>query len=248
MTIETQTGGGEPIVKSGPYSGNGVTDTFDYDFQIQDQAELLVTRQNADDTETVLVVTTDYTVSGVGDDTGGQITLVDAANDLPTGTSLVIQYNGDFNQSTDYSNQGSIQLGALEDALDKVTMHLQALKDLSDRALKVDAFSSTDVDTLMTNVAAIAAIESNITALAAIVSDVSAVAAVDSGDLQTIASLEADITALVAGGSVTLSGIAIDGTSPVTLTATDPEFRLIDDDGSFARIWYSNGDLFMVAD
>lgn len=197
MTVETQTGGGEPITKSGPYSGNGVTAVFNYDFQIQDQTELLVTRQNADMTETVLVLTTDYTVSGVGNDAGGSITLVDPATDAPSGTQIVIQYDGDFNQETDYSNQGSIQLGLLEDALDKLTMHLRALKEIVDRAVTVDTFGTTDVATLRTNIAALAAIESQITAVAGIVSEITTVAG-DSAEIVIVAGDSAEINALAA--------------------------------------------------
>jgi len=144
MTVETQSAG-EPVVRSGPYDGNGVSDTFDYDFQIQSESEILVTRQNASGDEVVLVLTTDYTVTGVGDDTGGQVVLVDPANDLPTGAKLVLQYDGDYNQSTDYSNQGAIALGDLEDALDKVMMHLRSLKEQIDRSIKAATFDADGV-------------------------------------------------------------------------------------------------------
>lgn len=134
MTVETQSGG-EPIVKSGPYNGNGVTTNFDYDFQIQVNDELTVTTVDSGGVETVLALTTDYTVTGVGDDEGGQIVLVDPASDAPSGTTLFIQYNGDYNQEVDYSNQGRIQLGLLEASLDKIVMHLRALKERVDRAV-----------------------------------------------------------------------------------------------------------------
>jgi hypothetical protein len=143
MTIETADIDGAPVTKSGPYDGNGSITTFDYEFRIQSDDELLVTRQNANLTETVLDLDTDYTVTGVGDTTGGTIVLVDADR-APTNTKLVIQYDGDFNQSTDYSNQGSIQLEVLENTLDHLMMHVRALKELSDRSVKVDAFDTYD--------------------------------------------------------------------------------------------------------
>lgn len=195
MTVETEDGSGNPITKSGPYNGNGATSVFDYDFQIQAAEELLVTRQNADLTETVLTLTTDYTVSGVGVDTGGQITLVAPATSLPTGTKLVIQYNGDFDQLADYSSQGGINLGALEASLDKLTMHLRQLLEQIDRSVKVDAFGTVDVDTLTQNVAALGAIVDDLSALAAIIADISAVADIDT-DVTTVAGLDTEVAAL----------------------------------------------------
>ena len=196
MTVET-TLLGEPITKSGPYNGDGVTAVFDYDFQIQDEVELLVTRQNADLTETVLTLTTDYTVSGVGVDSGGQITLVDPATDAASGTKLVIQYDGMFQQSTDYSNQGRIQLSLLEAALDKLTMHLRGLKEISDRAVTVDAFGVVDITTLRTNISALALIESDITSVAANISSITSVAGV-SADIAAVAAITANVTSVAA--------------------------------------------------
>jgi hypothetical protein len=217
MTVETQSGG-EPITKSGPYNGNGVTAAFDYDFQIQAASELLVTRQNADETETVLTLTTDYTVSGVGADAGGQITLVSPSTALPTGTKLVIQFDGDFNQSNDYSNQGAIQLGVLEQALDKITMHLRQLKEIADRAVTVDTFGTTDIATLRTNINALAAISAAISTVAANIADVSTVAG-DTADIATLAAISSDIATLaaIAADVSAVENIAAD----VTQVATD---------------------------
>lgn len=195
MTVETITGGGDPVTKSGPYNGNGVTSVFDYDFQIQAERELLVTRQNADDTEDTLTLTTDYTVSGVGVDAGGQITLVAPATALPTGSKLVIQYAGDYNQSSDYSSQGGINLEELEDALDKITMHLRGLKELVDRSVKVDTFGDLNLDTLQADLRALAAIEAAISTVAGISTAVSAVAAIDA-NVTAVAGIAADVTAV----------------------------------------------------
>ena len=209
MTVETVDGGGLPIVKSGPYSGNGVTTAFDYDFQIQAETELLLTRQNADLTEDTLVLTTDYTVSGVGSDTGGTITLVDAATDLPTGTKLVITYLGAFDQSTDYSNQGRIQLALLESALDKLTMHLRGLKEIADRAVTVDSFGTVDVTTLRANITALAAIESDISTVAGLATEVAALDAI-SADITAVAAVAADVDALGAITADITAAVAID--------------------------------------
>lgn len=209
MTVETQSGG-EPITKSGPYAGNGVTTTFDYDFQIQDESELLVTRQNADASETVLVLTTDYTVTGVGSDTGGTIVLVDPATDAASGTQLVIQYDGNFNQSNDYSNQGAIQLSQLEDQMDQLVMHLRQLKEIADRAVTVDAFGTADI----------AALRTNINVLAGIASDISTVAGI-SANVTSVAGIEANVTAVagIAASVTALAAITADVTAVAAITS-----------------------------
>lgn len=54
------------------YDGNDSTTVFPYDFLIFDEDHLTVTLVAADDTETTLTIATDYTVSGVGVEAGGQ--------------------------------------------------------------------------------------------------------------------------------------------------------------------------------
>lgn len=225
MTVETTDGSGNPIVKSGPYNGNGVTADFDYDFQIQDEAELRVTRQNVDLSEDVLEITTHYTVAGVGADAGGTITLVDPATDLTTGEKLVIQYDGSFTQSTDYSNQGSVKLELLESALDKLTMHLRALKDLVDRAVKVDAFDTVDLDTLTANIAVAAGLETEIATIAGLSTEIAAVYA-DIADINTLAAISGDVTT-AAGIAADISTVAADGTDIGVVAGLTTEINAI---------------------
>ena len=216
MTVET-TSGGEPIVRSGPYNGDGVTASFDYDFQIQDEVELKVTRQNADGTETVLTLTTDYTVSGVGNDAGGSITLVDAATDAPSGSKLVIQYDGLYTQSVDYSNQGRIQLSLLENSLDKLMMHCRSLKEIADRAVTVDAFSTADITVLRANINALAGIESAISTVAANIGSVNTVSG-DIANVNTVAGVASGVSTLapIAANITTVAGIAANVTTCAT--------------------------------
>ena len=229
MTVETENLG-EPIVKSGPYSGDGSTAAFDYEFKIQSDTELKVIRQNADLTETVLTLDTQYTVGSVGADIGGAITLVDPATDLPTGTKLVILFNGDFNQSTDYANQSKIYLATLEDVLDDIVMHIRQLKELAERSIKLDPFGSVDLDALTANVNALTLIEGDISSVAGITADVSSVAAIDT-DVTTVAGISADVTSVVgisadvstvagiAANVTTVAGVSADVTSVVGISA-----------------------------
>lgn len=118
---------------SGPYTGNGVTTSFDYDFRIYDESELIVTRVNSDDTVTVLELTTDYTVTGVGDAGGGTIELVNGDRN-PTGTTIAIEPNITLSQERPFSSQTSTNLTQIELSLDKLTSMARQMYGLSKRS------------------------------------------------------------------------------------------------------------------
>lgn len=69
------------------YSGDGVTDAFDFGWKITDSEQVRVIIRDADGVETVKTETTHYTVSGVNDDDGGTITFT--AGNIPTATETV---------------------------------------------------------------------------------------------------------------------------------------------------------------
>ena len=68
MTISTTT------IKNS-YSGNSSTDTFAYTFKISDEDHIQVIIRSSTGTETVKVKTTHYSVSGVGNASGGTVTM-----------------------------------------------------------------------------------------------------------------------------------------------------------------------------
>ena len=62
------------------YEATAGQTVFPYPFPIQHESEITVIQTLASDsTSTTLTITTDYTVSGVGDASGGDITLVSGA-------------------------------------------------------------------------------------------------------------------------------------------------------------------------
>ncbi|RVI69356.1 hypothetical protein CN187_09160 [Sinorhizobium meliloti] len=148
------------VDRSGPYSGNGVTTAFDYDFRITNEAHVRVVRGNADNTETTLVLGADYSVTGVGDAGGGQIICTSAPSSTQTITLL---RDVPFVQETDLENQGAYLAQVIEDALDLAVMRDQQLKEGVDRAHKApfgeegSTFSASDVRNAHTNAAAAAA-------------------------------------------------------------------------------------------
>lgn len=136
------------------YTGNGAVDTYAYTFKIFDQDDLLVTVKDTDDVETTLTITTDYTVSGVGNTAGGNVVLVNASQawldvdgDLKSGYILVIRRVRAIVQETDIRNQGSFYPETHEDEFDKLTMVDQQQQDELDRSIKLpESISSADFD------------------------------------------------------------------------------------------------------
>lgn len=127
------------------YNGNGVTTAFPYSFRILDDDHLLVqTKVISTGVVTDLVKTTDYTVSGVDEAAGGNVTLVDAATDAPTGNQIIITRNVPILQETDYQEYDPFSAASHEEALDKLTMIAQQISEQSDRTIKMDAGVDTD--------------------------------------------------------------------------------------------------------
>lgn len=117
------------------YVGNGATDVYDYGFRIFNETDLLVTQATDLGVETVLVLNTDYTVTGVGDATGGSITLLDG--DLPDDYLLTIRRVVDLVQETDIRNQGEFYANIHEDTFDYLTMIDIQQQDEIDRSFKL---------------------------------------------------------------------------------------------------------------
>ncbi len=117
------------------YVGNGVADTFDYDFRIADESELTVTTTTDLGGDTVLILNTDYTVTGVGVDGGGSITLTAGA--LPTDYLIAIEDTVPISQLTPFGNQSSFFGSQHESALDKVTRLVRRYLGDFGRSLKI---------------------------------------------------------------------------------------------------------------
>lgn len=117
------------------HTGNGAAATFDYEFKINDEADLLVTTTDTDGNDTVLTLTTDYTVAGVGEDGGGSITLTAGA--LTTGYGITIEDNVPLSQLTPFGNQAAFYGSLHESALDKLTRLVRRVFNQMNTALKI---------------------------------------------------------------------------------------------------------------
>lgn len=128
------------INKSGPYTGNGVTTVFPYGFRILDASHIQVVRTE-DGMDTVL--TTGFTVSGVGIGGGGNVTFAVAPT---SGQKITLIRNAPFVQNTDLENQGAYFAETIEDALDLGVMRDQQLAEEIGRSLRLPASASGSVD------------------------------------------------------------------------------------------------------
>ena len=133
------------------YSGNGSTTTFAYGFKIFANTDLTVILRAATGVETVQTLTTHYTVSNVGVDTGGNVVFGSAP---ASGVTVVIRRNMALTQSTDYVANDPFPAATHEDALDRLTFISQQMQEESDRSIKLsrtNTMTSTEFTTSATD-------------------------------------------------------------------------------------------------
>ena len=117
------------------YNGDGSTTVFAYTFKIFDDDDIIVIlRTDATGGETVQTKGTHYSVSGVGDAGGGNITFVTAP---ASGITVVLIRATVQTQTTDYTPNDPFPAASHEDALDRLTLMVQDQQEELDRAIKV---------------------------------------------------------------------------------------------------------------
>jgi len=118
------------------YVSNGSATSYAFTFKILSEEDIQVIVTNLSGVETVLTLTTNYTVT-IDPDTGlGNITLVTAAT---VNFKISLLRNMDFEQNTAIQNQGTSQFAgkSFEQALDKLTLLSQQLKEIIGRNLSL---------------------------------------------------------------------------------------------------------------
>ena len=117
------------------YSGNGSLTVFAYGFKIFDEDDIeVILRNDSTGTETVQTITTDYSVSNVGNANGGNVTFVTAP---ASGITVVLRRASPLTQTTDYTPNDPFPAESHEDALDKLTFISQQLQEEVDRSIKL---------------------------------------------------------------------------------------------------------------
>jgi len=126
--------------KKNQYNCDGSQTVFPYTFLILSDTHLLVVHRDEDGNETVLSLGTDYSVSDVGNPSGGNVTTVAT---YPVLTTLTITRNVPATQETDYIENDIFPADSHEKALDKLTMIVQEVIEKIGRAI---LGSITDID------------------------------------------------------------------------------------------------------
>ncbi|UAE58697.1 right-handed parallel beta-helix repeat-containing protein [Salmonella enterica subsp. enterica serovar Uganda var. 15+] len=138
MTVSTE-------VDHNDYTGNGVTTSFPYTFRIFQKSDLVVQVVDLDENITELILDTDYTVTGAGGYTGGNVIL---STPLTSGYQISISRVLPVTQETDLRNQGKFFAEVHEDAFDKLTMLIQQAISWLRLSLRKPSFVANYYDAL----------------------------------------------------------------------------------------------------
>lgn len=125
------------------YNGNGVTLAFAFPYLFLADTDLDVYVDGV-----LKTLTTDYTVSGAGVDAGGNVTFL-VAPGAGTGNVVFVR-DPDLLQSTDLPPNDPFPANSVERMSDKLTLIVQRLRDLIDRAFRL---ADTDVSGASTAIA-----------------------------------------------------------------------------------------------
>jgi len=221
MTISSQTR------KAGPFTGNGVTTAFPFTFKVFTSADVYVVEADTDDVETVLELTSDYTVSlnaNQNSNPGGTVTLL---SPLTTDHLLVITSAVGYTQATDLTNQGGFYPSVINNALDRVTILTQQLKEQVDRAAKMPITNDEDTEALVAALlaapthATAASTSASAAATSATAAATSATAASTSATAAATSATNAASSATAAAGSATSAATsATNASNSATAAAT----------------------------
>jgi hypothetical protein len=116
------------------YDGNGVTQTFSFPYKFISNSDLVVKKiVIATGVQALMVLNTDYTVSGAGDDEGGDVTMTV----VPTSAErILIDRDTPLTQATDYISGDPFPAESHERALDKLTNIAQEHDERIARSIK----------------------------------------------------------------------------------------------------------------
>ena len=126
------------------YAGNNSTITlYPIPFLFFADADIGVVVTDSAGVETVLALTTDFTLTGAGNEAGGDMATVAA---VPTTSTVTIFRDVEVTQELDYAEQGQFPAEQHEQGLDKLTMIAQELQRLGERAFRVSEASGPMVE------------------------------------------------------------------------------------------------------
>ena len=138
------------VTEKTQYTSTGQT-TFAYTFKILADADILVVTTNlTTGVDTTHNLTTDYTVTGAGNDSGGNVVFNTATT---SGHRVTLTRSMALTQTTDLVTQGGFSADVLETSLDRLTMFAQQLTYSIKKGLETPTSDTSTIDDLPTQTA-----------------------------------------------------------------------------------------------
>lgn len=124
------------------FQGNGATTVFPFTFVIPTENDLVVTLVSLVDGSEMVLSSTQYSVTGIGDVAGGEVTYPLSGSPIDSTYSLVIEREVPYTQAVDLTNQDGFYPDVLESGLDQIVYQVQQLADQLGRSLQVSIADS----------------------------------------------------------------------------------------------------------
>lgn len=137
------------------YNGNAVTTAFAYPYSFHDQADIkVISTLISSGAATLMVLGTDYTISGTPDDLGHYVDGATINMTLPPASTkrLTIYSDPVQDQDVDLQDLSVFPAEVVEAALDRAMLIARRLGDLSNRSLRQPDGDADDMDALPTKV------------------------------------------------------------------------------------------------
>ena len=129
------------------HEGNGAATEFSFSFPILTEETLKLYLVDADELTTE--ITSNYSVTGIGDAEGGVVTYPVSGTPINSDTKLLIYREMDMTQQTNFSNQGGFFPKIHETAFDSTMMVIQQVQEQLDRSVMVPLGSEVDPEDLI---------------------------------------------------------------------------------------------------
>ena len=170
------------IPEKNPYNnwkGNGVTKTFDFDFYIENAAQLAVFHANSEGVQTLLQYNIDYSINELQNENGSFITFPLASSSyevLGEDETISLCLTLPIAQENPFGKSSYLNLEALEYSLDYLTRICQIMSRDLDRSVKVLETSDIETDKLVQDLELVA---DNIEAVSNVSADIPNIDAVN---------------------------------------------------------------------
>ena len=145
------------IPETNPYnnwSGNGSTTTFDFDFYIEDETQLVVYHTDSDGVQTTLTLDADYSINEVGNENGSYITfpLSGSSYDVLEDDEIIsLCLTLPISQENEFGKSSYLNLETLEYSLDYLTRICQIIKRYLERCVKIQEGASDSAEEYFDN-------------------------------------------------------------------------------------------------